>query len=209
LSTAREIAALVLPHFSEAVLARRQRTYGDYAKLIGLDPATHGIAVGPPMHLIGALCVIKQIPVAPLFYVMRNDKERKTVFAADPIESRYVLPHHELLYVLSREHVYQKAEFNLISKALDKIIRDNWPPTYTPHDIWHKIALTRPKNSENTYLERALGTYQAELEAIRKKRQSSPVAVKISLGDALPKRESAIAGSVQLREILDTGRRKT
>lgn len=172
MSTAREIAARVLPHFAEAVLARKQRTYGDYAKLIGLDPATHGIAIGPSMHLIGAICVIKQIPVAPLFYVKRSDKERKTVFASDPIEAHYVLPHHEMLYVLSREHVYSTSEFDRISRALEKIIRDMWPPNYTPHHMWHQIALKRPKGSEHTFLQRALVTYKSELEDIRKRRVS-------------------------------------
>ncbi len=93
------------------------------------------------------------------------------VFASDPIESHYVLPHHELLYVLSREHIYTQTEFDLIARSLAKIIEDKWPPTHTPHTIWRNIALKRPKGSNQTYLERALMKYEAELEVIKKSRR--------------------------------------
>jgi len=45
-SESREIAAQVLPHFKEAVLARKQHTYGHYARLIGRDIAKEAITIG-------------------------------------------------------------------------------------------------------------------------------------------------------------------
>lgn len=166
-SESREVAAQVLPHFTEAVLARKQHTYGHYARLIGRDIKKEAITIGPAMHLIGALCVIRQVPVAPLFYLKRGDGEARDVFASDSIEAKYVLPHREMLTVLSREYIYTAPDFDGVSKALQKIISDKWPPYYSPHHMWHQLALKRPKDSKQTYFERALDKYGTLFEELR------------------------------------------
>jgi len=111
------MTAEVLPHFVEAVLAGHQRTYGYYAQKIGRDPATESIAIGPVMHLIGAICVFRRIPIAPLYYVTRADGEPRNIFAADPLESRYVLPHFDTLYIAAREYKYGSVEFQVGCRA--------------------------------------------------------------------------------------------
>jgi hypothetical protein len=147
MSSAREIAGEILPHFATAVLARRQHSYGHYARLIGRNPANESMVVGPAMHLIGALCVISQVPVAPLYWVKRSDGEQKQMFASDPIETKHVQPHHEVMYVVSREYSYSPTEFDGISRKLQKIIKDAWPPDWTPHFMWHQLVLKRPNGS--------------------------------------------------------------
>lgn len=104
MSSTRETAAEILPHFATAVLARKQHTYGHYARLIGRNPAKESMIVGPAMHLIGALCIISQVPVAPLYWVKRSDGEEKQVFTSDPIEVEHVLPYRNMMYVVSREY---------------------------------------------------------------------------------------------------------
>ena len=66
--SAHEIALDVLRSFGPNVVAHRPPwTYGQYANAIGRDPAEYGLAIGKSMHAIGALCVIRQLPVAPLY----------------------------------------------------------------------------------------------------------------------------------------------
>ncbi len=68
MSSAREIALEVLPHFAENVLAGRVLSYGYYAKAIGRDVAKESIVIGQAMHAIGGVCAIAGIPIAPLHY---------------------------------------------------------------------------------------------------------------------------------------------
>jgi hypothetical protein len=127
MSSAREIAADILPHFATAVVARKQHTYAHYTRLIGRNPGNESMITGPAMHLIGALCVISQVPVAPLYWVKRSDGEEQQVFASDPFEAEHVLPHRNTMYVVSREHSYSQSDFEGISRRLQKVIQDKLP----------------------------------------------------------------------------------
>jgi hypothetical protein len=169
--SAREIAAEILPHFATAVLARKQHTYGHYTRLIGRNPAKESMIVGPGMHLIGALCIISQVPVAPLYWVKRSDGEKKQIFAFDPIEAEHVLPYRNMMYVVSREYSYSESEFKAISRRLQKVIGDKWPPDWTPHFMWRELIRKCPKGSEATYFERARRGYEARFDELRRKRQ--------------------------------------
>jgi len=74
------------------VVARRPpMTYGQYAAAIEHPPARYGLAVGKAMHAIGALCVVRQLPVAPLYWVQRADGEHRGVFEQDAIERQYIV----------------------------------------------------------------------------------------------------------------------
>jgi hypothetical protein len=170
MSSAREIAADVLPHFSTAVLARKQHTYAHYTRLIGRNPAKESMIVGPAMHLIGALCIISQVPVAPLYWVKRSDGEEQEVFASDAIEAEHVLPYRNMMYVVSREYSYSQSDFDAISQRLQKIIRDKWAPDWTPHHMWHELVSRCQKGSAVTYFERARRGYEVRFDELRSRR---------------------------------------
>ena len=92
MATAHEIALDVLRSFGPNVVARRPSlTYGQYATAIGRSPAEYGLAIGKAMHAIGAACVIRQVPVAPLFWVRRADDEPRGIFESDPLERQYII----------------------------------------------------------------------------------------------------------------------
>ena len=173
MSLVKEIAAQLLPHFSQSVLAKAPHTYGYYAKLIGRDPAKEAITIGPAMHCIGALCIICQIPVAPLYYVYGADKEARQVFSSDALEATVVLPHFETLFVTAREYNYSQSEFDVVAKALAKVVaKHDWGP----HFMWHAVVANRPKGLDQTYFERALQKYEVmlkEMKANRKKKRNS------------------------------------
>jgi hypothetical protein len=57
MSTTREIAIDILPHFSSNVLKGNVQTYGYYANKIGRKPEKKSMIIGPAMHLIGAACI--------------------------------------------------------------------------------------------------------------------------------------------------------
>jgi alkylated DNA nucleotide flippase Atl1 len=135
MSSAKEIASQVFPHFAEAVLAGKVRTYGYYARLIGRDVAKESITIGPAMHLIGAICVVQQLPVAPLHFVERADGQAREIFATDPYESIDVLPHFDTLYVVAREYGYSAAEFEKVGRALQKVMIEKAPPDWTPQPL--------------------------------------------------------------------------
>jgi hypothetical protein len=171
MSSAREIAAEVLPHFATAVLARKQHTYGHYTRLIGRNSAKESMIVGPAMHLIGSLCIISQVPVAPLYWVKRSDGEEQQIFASDPVEAEHVLPHRNMMYVVSREYSYSQSEFDAISRRLQKIVMERYPLNWTPHFIWRELVAKRPRGSEVTYFERARLGYEARFAGFRWKHQ--------------------------------------
>jgi hypothetical protein len=110
MSIAQELALQIFPHFAESVLAGRRQTYGYYASLVGRDSAKHGLAIGQAMHFIGAVCVIRQVPVAPLHFAERADREVRGVFESDSLEATHVLPHYDVLKISAREHSYSKGE---------------------------------------------------------------------------------------------------
>jgi hypothetical protein len=133
------------------------------------------MVVGPAMHLIGALCIICQLPVAPLYWVTRADNEPKDVFASDVMEAKHVLPHHSTLYVVSRDYGYSRADFDAISRRLKKMLleTEKYPSDWTPHFMWHQVILKHPKNSTQTYFERALQRYESLFEELRTQRKKS------------------------------------
>lgn len=155
-STARENAIELVPHFAKCVLAGRVHTYGYYAKLLGRDPEKHAIGLGPAFHAIGAACVYLQVPVAPLYYVRRDDNKRQDIFESDPLEARDVLPHLNLLYVAAREYVYSQADFDRLQEALSEKL----PRAWSPHRLWHVSLVRCPKNAKETYFALALERYR-------------------------------------------------
>jgi hypothetical protein len=66
MATAREIAIEVMPHFAKHVLAGQVAPYGVYAAAIGRNAAKESMVIGKAMHIIGGVCVLARIPVAPL-----------------------------------------------------------------------------------------------------------------------------------------------
>jgi hypothetical protein len=170
MSTAREIAIEVLPHFERNVLERRVLSYGVYANAIGRDPAKDSMSIGQAMHAIGGACVLLAIPVAPLYFVKRSDDHWRGVFEADPAESQHVLPHYDLLYVSARMFKYSSKDFQRIDRALREILPKHLrPDQLSPHDIWH-LAIYTSRPDGTTSLIRALNRYReilAEIEAER------------------------------------------
>lgn len=167
MATAREIASAVLPHFIENVFAGRQWTYGNYAYSIGRDVAKEAIIIGQAMHLIGALCVFRQVPIAPLYYVKRGDGETRQIFASDITESLHVLPHFDTLYIAAREYKYSEADLDGVSKGLNKVLLKKAPPDWSPHHLWHLAIWKCPKGSQETYFQRALKKYEGILHELR------------------------------------------
>lgn len=168
MATARESALEILPFFSENVLKGVVRSYGYYASKIGRNPAKESMIVGPPMHAIGAICVIAGVPVAPLYFVEREDKTWQGVFEGDPLESIHVLPHYSRLYVVARENKYTEEDFQRIGRGLREVIPNDW----TPHFMWHYAIVNKPKDSEQTYFERALEKYNELFEVLRREKQN-------------------------------------
>lgn len=166
MSTAREIALEVLPHFADAVLSRRVLTYGHYAKAIGRSPQKEAIAIGKAMHVIGGICVYGRIPVAPLFFVQRADGEWRGVFEEDPLEAERVLPHYNTLYVSAREYQYSEDDFRRIRRGLAEVVPNKW----SPHFVWHFAVVNKPKGSQETYFQHALKSYVESIEKAKAER---------------------------------------
>ena len=168
MSTAREIALEVLPHFARNVLVRHVFSYGHYADAIGRNSANESMAIGPAMHAIGAACVFARIPVAPLYFVKRADSQDAQVFVSDPLENQLVTEHYDILFVAAREYPYTEQDFQRI-KALSEKIPNGW----SPHLMWHVAVATKPKGSDETYFERALNVYKEFIENERQARKKS------------------------------------
>ena len=163
MATGHELALQLLPTFAENVVSGHQRTYGFYAKSIGRDPAKEAISIGPAMHAIGAVCVIQQLPVAPLYWVTRNEGDPKQIFASDVLESHHVLDlgRFDTMFVVAREYQYSMAEFERLQKAMEKVLTGKAPPDWTPHFLWHMAIVKKPKGENQTFLERAMSRYEA------------------------------------------------
>jgi hypothetical protein len=162
MATGQELALQLLPFFAENVVARHSpRSYGYYAKLIGRDPAKEAISIGPAMHAIGAVCVIQQLPVAPLHWVIRAKGEPRQVFASDVLESHHILERgrFDTMYVVAREYRYSIAEFERLQQAMEKLI-NKAPPDWTPHFLWHLAIIKKSKGEDQTFLERAMSRYE-------------------------------------------------
>ena len=123
MASAHEIAADILRSFGPNVVARRPpMTYGQYASAIVRDPAEYGLAVSKAMHAIGALCVIRRVPVALLFWVRRADEGHRGIFESDTLERQYIIESKDIdtMYVVSREYHYTTEEFEGLEAALRK-----------------------------------------------------------------------------------------
>lgn len=173
MTSARELAIEVLPHFAKNVIAGYVFPYGVYAKAIGRDPAKESIVIGKAMHAIGAVCVLTGIPVAPLYYVKRADGEGRGVFESDAIECLYVLPHYDLMYVVAREYKYSEKDFARIEKGLRELLPKYMrPDQLSPHDVWH-CAISAKLNDGTTPFERALSKYREIFDTIKASRHGS------------------------------------
>lgn len=163
MASAHEIAADVLRSFGPNVVARRSpMTYGQYAQAIGRSAAEYGLAVGKAMHAIGALCVIRQVPVAPLFWVRRADDGHRGVFESDALERHYIIESNDIdtMYVVSREYRYTTEEFSALEAALRKSLASGNVANWSPHEIWHLTFFKCPKGSAITYYQRAMNHYR-------------------------------------------------
>lgn len=171
MATGHELALQLLPTFAENVVARHSpKSYGFYAKTIGRNPAKEAISIGPAMHAIGAVCVIQQLPVAPLYWVTREQGEPRQVFASDALESHHILTlgRFETMFVVAREYKYTTAEFERLRKAMEKVFIGNAQPNWTPHFLWRMAIVEKPIGEDRTFLERAMSRYEklrAELKA--------------------------------------------
>jgi len=144
-------------------LAGRVRSYGYYAKKIGLDPARESIVLGPAFHAIGGVCVLAGIPVAPLYYVKREDGAWRGVFQSDPLEALRVLPYYKILFVAAREGRYEEEGFQRVFKGLTEILPQSW----SPHFIWHYAIVNSFDESGQTYFERSLDRYRCIVDEVR------------------------------------------
>jgi hypothetical protein len=164
---AREIALELLPAFIESVLAKRVYAYGTYAAKIGRNSAKESMVVGMGMHAIGAACVFAMVPIAPLYYVKRQDSAWRGVFEADPVEAVHVLPHYDLLYVTAREHEYTATEMAKLDRALRDTLPKILPDDYlSPHDLWRFAIYYKLKNGSTPWLE-AIAHYEQIKDQIR------------------------------------------
>lgn len=163
MASAHEIAADVLRSFGPNVVARlAPRTYGQYAGAVGRSGAEYGLAVGKAMHAIGALCVIRQVPVAPLYWVRRADDGYRGIFESDLLERQHIIESKDIdtMYVVAREYHYSTEEFAGIETALRKSLAAGNVAMWSPHDIWRLAFLKCPKNSSLTYYQRAMSRYR-------------------------------------------------
>ncbi len=173
MASAHEIALKVLRSFGPNVAARRPPiTYGQYAALINRDPAEYGLAIGQAMHAIGAICVLRQLPVAPLFWVRRSDNEPSGVFENDPYERHYIVDSKDIdtMYVVAREYEYSQEEFTDLELRLEKSLASGNVLKWSPHEIWHLTFHKKPEGSDLTYYERAMARYRILFEQIKSKK---------------------------------------
>lgn len=175
MAAARDLALQLLPAFAESVVARHPpKTYGYFARAIGRDPATEAISIGPAMHAIGAVCVMRQLPVAPLFWVIREDGAAGQVFASDALESHHILGagRFNTMLVVAREYQYSMAEFEGLRLTMEKLV-SKAPANWTPHFLWHMAIVRKPRGEDQTYLERAMSRYEKLLAEFKEKRARS------------------------------------
>lgn len=168
MASGQELAVQLLPLFAKNIVARLQMTYGYYAKNIGRDPAKEALSIGPAMHCIGAVCVIRQIPVAPLYWIRRESGQPRQVFASDALESRDILDsgRFDTMYVVAREYRYSLSEFEQVQETMEALIAKA-PKNWTPHFLWHYVIANKPKGENRSYLERACDRYEALLDDLR------------------------------------------
>ena len=173
MASAHEIALDVLRSFGPNVVARRSpMSYGQYAQAIGKDPREYGLAVGKAMHAIGALCVVKQIPVAPLYWVQRADGEDRGIFESNALERQHIIESKDIdtMYVVAREYKYNISEFDSLEASLRKSIDERKITHWSPHEIWQLTFNLKPSGDNRTYYARAMDRYRSILAEIKSKR---------------------------------------
>lgn len=166
MASSHEIAVDVLRAFGTNVVSRRPpMTYGHYASVIGQEPEKYGLAVGQAMHAIGALCVIRQVPVAPLHWIRSANDSYRGIFESDPVERQKIIESKDIddMYVASREYHYTQEEFDGIEKALLKSLESGHIAGWSPHRLWHLTFVKRPAESSFTYYQLAMMRYRALL----------------------------------------------
>jgi hypothetical protein len=181
MATAHEIALDLLRSFGPNVVARRPPlTYGQYAAAIGRDPAEFSMAVEKGMHAIGAICVIRQLPVAPVFWVRRGDDGPRGIFESDPLERQHIIETKDIdtMYVVAREYHYSTEEFTRLEAALQKSLASENVSNWSPHEIWHLTFSKKPKDSTLTYYQRAMSRYRELFDAIKSQRAAREVTVR-------------------------------
>ncbi len=170
MSSAFEIALDVLKAFGPNVIARQPpMSYRKYASLIGRAPSKDGLAVGQAMHAIGAVCVVRALPVAPLYWVESEAGGEKRVFESDALERQLILDrgHFGTMYVVAREYRYSEQDFEGVEKALRVALKN--PSTWSPHKLWHRTFRARVKDSELTYFDFAMRRYEGLLAEFKSK----------------------------------------
>lgn len=176
MSTAYEIAGDLLRIFGENVVARRApMTYGQYATALRKPAKKYGLAVGQAMHAIGAVCVVQRVPVAPLFWVRRADDGDRAIFESDPTERLHVISsgNYDTMYVVAREYAYRAEEFARLEKTLQRMLAKGSLNNWSPHSVWQETFRVKPKDSNETYFERAMSHYRTlfnEMKAARLQR---------------------------------------
>jgi hypothetical protein len=176
MASAHEIALEVLRSFGPNVVAgRAPMTYGQYAHAIGKDPQEYGLAIGQAMHAIGALCVVRQLPVAPLFWVQRASGEHQGIFENNPLERQKIIHTKDIdtMYVVAREYKYSIKEFEKLESALKKSLDSGRISNWSPHEIWRLTFTSKPDGVELTYYERAMARYRELFEAIKVEKASA------------------------------------
>lgn len=158
---AHEIAAKVLPIFGKNVVAKKAWTYGQYAHAIGREPAEYGQAIGKAMHAIGALCVIKELPVAPLHWVKRAGGGYRKIFESDPIERKYIIESNDIkvMYIVSREYRYTMRDFELLENTFNESLESGLLYKISLHELWHLTFKEKVEGLSKTYYERAMEKY--------------------------------------------------
>lgn len=173
-----EIAVSVFEELALEVLARRQRTYGFYAAKLGADPGAFAQAIGQAMHAIGAVCIIRRVPVMPLFWVTNvegADAGDASVFLADGEERSQVVDSGDFdaMYVVAREHHYTDADMDSVGEALRAWTTSTKVGDYSPHRLWRRTFLERPAGADVTYYQRAMAAYRGELEELKSRRRAA------------------------------------
>src|SRR5690606_9950747 len=145
---------------------------GQYAQAIGKDSREYGLAVGKAMHAIGALCVVKQIPVAPLYWVQRADGEDRGIFESNALERQHIIESKDIdtMYVAAREYKYNISDIDYLEASLRKSIDEKKITHWSPHEIWQLTFNLKPSGDNRTYYARAMDRYRSILAEIKSKR---------------------------------------
>jgi len=162
--TAVQLALEVMPHFIKSVVdERRVRTYGSYCRAIGLDPVEYGRSMGKAMHAVGAACVVRRVPIAPLYWVERENGTDGEIFERRWRESAQVLPHRDFLYCVARDHRYTAEELRAVEATLSKAVESG----YSPDRMWDVVIKGKPKGQAKTGFVLALERYKEIEQELR------------------------------------------